>query len=58
MGRGRRLGLAGAMITVYPHPDHAYSQPQYDPFWAAAQDLDAVDDTAILTHVLTGAAEK
>lgn len=37
--RCRQLGLAGAMITVYPHPDRPYSHPQYDPFWAAAQDL-------------------
>jgi predicted TIM-barrel fold metal-dependent hydrolase len=38
--RARKLGLAGAMITVYPHPDRAYSRPEYDPFWAAAQDLE------------------
>ncbi|WP_179131487.1 amidohydrolase family protein [Candidatus Entotheonella palauensis] len=37
--RTRKLGLAGAMITVYPHPEHAYSRPEYEPFWAAAQDL-------------------
>lgn len=38
--RARKLGLAGAMMAVYPHPDHAYHLRDYDPFWAAAQDLE------------------
>ena len=38
--RTRRLGLAGAMISVYPPPDKQYDRPEYEPFWAAAQDLD------------------
>jgi predicted TIM-barrel fold metal-dependent hydrolase len=41
LGRVRRLGLAGAMITVYPPEERAYDSPDYEPFWAAAQDLDA-----------------
>jgi len=41
LGRTRRLGLAGAMITVAPAEDRAYDHKMYEPFWAAAQDLDA-----------------
>jgi predicted TIM-barrel fold metal-dependent hydrolase len=39
--RARTAGLAGAMITVYPPEDRSYDRPEYEPFWAAAQDLDA-----------------
>ncbi|HXH09511.1 MAG TPA: amidohydrolase family protein [Alphaproteobacteria bacterium] len=38
--RARRRGLAGAMITVYPAEDRSYDRPEYEPFWATAQDLD------------------
>jgi predicted TIM-barrel fold metal-dependent hydrolase len=37
--RAAKLGLAGAMIAVSPLPDRPYSLPMYEPFWAAAQDL-------------------
>jgi predicted TIM-barrel fold metal-dependent hydrolase len=37
--RAARLGLAGAMITEYPLEDRRYDQPEYEPFWAAAQAL-------------------
>ena len=33
------IGLAGAMITVYPHDSSPYNSPEYEPLWAAAQDL-------------------
>jgi predicted TIM-barrel fold metal-dependent hydrolase len=35
--RAARLGLAGAMITEYPLEDRRYDQPEYEPFWAAAE---------------------
>ncbi len=38
--RCSKMGLAGAMITIYPHEDNPYDSPIYEPFWAAAQDLD------------------
>ena len=38
--RAARLGLAGAMITEYPLEDRRYDQPEYEPFWAAAEALD------------------
>ncbi len=38
--RSRKMGLAGAMITVYPPEDRSYDHPDYEPLWAAAQDLD------------------
>ena len=37
--RCAKLGLVGAMITVYPSEGRAYQSPEYEPFWAAAQDL-------------------
>jgi predicted TIM-barrel fold metal-dependent hydrolase len=37
--RGARLGLAGAMITEYPLEHRRYDQPEYEPFWAAAESL-------------------
>jgi predicted TIM-barrel fold metal-dependent hydrolase len=47
--RARRLGLAGAMITVAPPEESSYDKPLYEPFWAAAQDL----DTPISLHIDT-----
>ena len=38
--RSAKMGLAGAMITIYPPEDMPYDSPIYEPFWAAAQDLD------------------
>jgi len=37
--RARKLGLAGAMITVAPPEERSYDHKMYEPFWAAAQDL-------------------
>lgn len=38
--RTAKMGFAGAMITEYPHEDRRYDQPEYEPFWAAAEALD------------------
>src|SRR4029079_15078127 len=35
-----RVGLAGAMIAEYPAEARRYAQPEYEPFWAAAEALD------------------
>jgi predicted TIM-barrel fold metal-dependent hydrolase len=35
-----RLDLGAAMISVYPKDDIPYDRREYDPFWAAAQDLE------------------
>jgi predicted TIM-barrel fold metal-dependent hydrolase len=37
--RAARLGLAGAMISELPLDDRRYDQPEYEPFWAAAEAL-------------------
>jgi predicted TIM-barrel fold metal-dependent hydrolase len=37
--RAARLGLSGAMITEYPLEHRRYDQPEYEPFWAAAEGL-------------------
>ena len=39
MERCVNMGLVGAMITVYPTEDRSYDSPEYEPLWAAAQDL-------------------
>ena len=38
--RSAKMGLAGAMITIYPPEDKPYDSPIYEPLWAAAQDLE------------------
>ncbi len=37
--RCARMGLIGAMITIYPPEARSYDLPEYEPLWAAAQDL-------------------
>ena len=37
--RCAKLGLVGAMIAAYPLVGRSYDRPEYDPLWAAAQDL-------------------
>ena len=52
--RAAKLGLKGAMIAqAPPEPCPPYTSPLYDPFWAAAQEL----DMPIILHVITGGAE-
>ena len=38
--RTAELGFAGAMITEYPEEHRRYDSKDYEPFWAAAADLD------------------
>ena len=37
--RSVKLGLAGGMIPAYPPEGSRYKSPEYEPLWAAAQDL-------------------
>jgi hypothetical protein len=37
--RAAQRGFAGAMITEHPLEHRRYDQPEYEPFWAAAQAL-------------------
>ncbi len=37
--RSAKLGLVGAMIACYPLDGQSYGSPEFEPFWAAAQDL-------------------
>ncbi len=39
MERCANMGLVGAMITIYPPDERAYDSSEYEPLWAAAQDL-------------------
>lgn len=50
LARAARLGLAGAMIPVYPLPERPYSLPAYESFWAAAQDLGMPISLHTATH--------
>ena len=34
-----RMGMVGALITVFPPPERSYDLPEYEPLWATAQDL-------------------
>ena len=40
MERSRKMGLIGALIPVYPSEERPYASPDYEPLWAAAQDLE------------------
>ena len=44
--RCANMGLAGGMITVHPPEGQGYNQPEYEPLWAAAQDLRMPDFTS------------
>ena len=37
--RCAKMGLAGAMISVYPPEERSYDMPEYEPLWATAEDL-------------------
>ena len=50
--RSAKLGFVGAMITVSPPAERPYSLPQYEPLWAAAQDL----QMPLSLHVATNRA--
>ena len=47
--RCAKLGFAGAMISAYPKETRSYNMPEYEPLWAASQDL----DMPISLHVAT-----
>ena len=49
LGRVRRLGLAGALVTVKPPAWAPFHSEVYEPLWAAAQDL----EIPISLHVAT-----
>ena len=40
MERCAKMDLVGAMISVYPPDGRSYDSSEYEPLWAAAQDLD------------------
>ena len=40
MERCANKGLIGALITVYPPEERSYDSLEYEPLWAAAQDLE------------------
>ncbi len=52
--RCAKKGLKGAMIWASPPEDHDHGDPIYDPFWAAAQDL----NMPLSLHILTGRAQE
>ena len=51
--RCKKLGHVGASIAATAPPDRLYSDPYYDKFWEAAQDL----KMPLNWHIFTGATE-
>ncbi|MGH2587745.1 MAG: amidohydrolase family protein [Dehalococcoidia bacterium] len=51
MERAKKRGHVGLCIPASAPPEHPYSDPWYDPFWAAAQDL----KMPLTMHIFTGA---
>ena len=47
--RYANMGFVGAMIPTYPHEGRGYNLPEYEPLWAAAQDL----EMPLSLHVVT-----
>ena len=48
--RCHKMGLVGAMIPIYPLEDMSYASREYEPLWAAAQDLGVPLSLHIGTH--------
>ena len=48
--RSAKMGLAGGMITVYPPEGRGYDRAEYEPLWAAAQDLEMPLGLHIVTN--------
>jgi predicted TIM-barrel fold metal-dependent hydrolase len=51
MERCKQMGLVGICIAATAPPDHLYSDPWYDRFWAAAQEM----RLPLNMHIFTGA---
>src|SRR6201997_4560686 len=51
--RCAKMGLKGAMIWCSPPKEQPYSSDMYDPFWAAAQEL----NMPVSLHAITGMGE-
>ncbi len=49
LGRCAKMGMRGVMIWGSPPREHPYSGAEYNPFWAAAQDL----QMPVSLHVVT-----
>ena len=54
LNRCAELGLRGGVIMASPPDGLSYSNPMYEPFWAAAADL----SMPISLHILTGHADE
>ncbi len=53
MARAKAMGHVGVCIPATAPPDRLYSDPWYDKFWAAAQDM----KMSLNMHVFTGATD-
>ena len=40
MERCAKLGLIGAMVSIYPPQDRGYQMPEYEPLWDVSEDLE------------------
>ena len=53
MERCKKLGPVGMCVPASAPPDHLYSDPWYDKFWAAAQEM----QLPLNMHIFTGATD-
>ena len=53
MERSKAMGHVGLSIAATAPPDHLYTDPWYDKFWAAAQDM----EMSLNMHIFTGATD-
>jgi predicted TIM-barrel fold metal-dependent hydrolase len=51
MARAKELGHVGVCIAATAPPERRYTDPWYDPFWAAAQEM----EMPLTMHLFTGA---
>ncbi|MCH7552999.1 MAG: amidohydrolase [Chloroflexi bacterium] len=51
LNRVKNLGMPSGMIAISPEETRPYSDPYYEPFWAAAEDLGMPIGLHILTNV-------
>ena len=58
MKRCAKMGLIGAMITVYPPEDRSYGSKEYEPLWAAAQELGMPLSLHVATNRATPGQER
>lgn len=53
MERCLQAGMRGAVIWQVPPPELSFASNHYEPFWAAAQDMDMPVNLTWLTEIVS-----